>query len=216
MYEPLEAYLQEVKAQLKALPRAAHEDEISEIRLHLQALVQQSLQRGESESDAVKFALAEFGDAREVGRDLKSAWDEKPESWTRAIVAGICVAICNAFLIYAGVMLFALTDAYIFRGNESWNGLNMSLKMRIANGIVIACFCLSPIIAGWIGQKIAPKRAVLSILTIYLATAFFTWQLLPPRITMYQAALFCLPLVCLGAWSRAFWLKRSARRLIQN
>ena len=216
MHEPLEAYLKQVKAQLKSLPRGARENEINEIRLHLQAIINESVKRGASEADAVNLALTQFGDSQEVGRDLKNAWDEQPESWLRAFGAGICVAICNAVLIYASVMLFALTDAYVFRGNESWNGPNVSLKMRAAQGILIASLCLSPTIAGWIGQKIAPKRAILSIVPIYLAMAFLAWQLLVPDITLYLLVLFCLPLVCIGAWSRKWWMKKRAVRVVQQ
>ena len=215
MHEPLEAYLREVKAQLKSLPRGVREEEISEIRLHLQAIINESMKRGSSEGDAVKSAIAQFGDSQEVGRELKSAWDEKPESWLRAFGAGICVAICNTSLSFAILMLFTLTDAYVFH-YEGWNGPNMSMRMIVAQTLMKIFSWLSPVIAGWIGQKIAPKRAVLSIVPIYLATAFLSWLLLAPQIYMYLVVLFYLPLACIGAWSRKWWMKKRAVRVIQQ
>lgn len=73
MYEPLEGYLHEVEGQLKSLPTEARQEEISEMRLHLEALVNQRLKRGDGEADAVKFAIAQFGESQAVGRDLKKA-----------------------------------------------------------------------------------------------------------------------------------------------
>jgi hypothetical protein len=70
MHPQIEKYLEQVKGQLKSLPPAQSAEEIRELGIHLQALVEEGRERGLTESEAVKAAIAQFGSYRTLGREL--------------------------------------------------------------------------------------------------------------------------------------------------
>ena len=79
----LERYVETIASQLKSLPPAQRDEEVQEIRQHLDALVAGHCGAGLSEDEAVKLAIRQFGHAKQVGEELcqvsqpqrrRSAW----------------------------------------------------------------------------------------------------------------------------------------------
>jgi hypothetical protein len=69
----VERYLQSVEARLSALPPAQRDDELRELRQHLEALIVGHRARGLDDDAAVAAALRQFGHAEQLGRDLQRA-----------------------------------------------------------------------------------------------------------------------------------------------
>lgn len=100
MHPQIEKYLFQVSCQLKNLSAAQRDEEVREIGQHLQALVAEGKERGSSESEAVKTALAQFGSYRKVGRDLNNAvLGNDPSRLPRAFSAMTFVMIGQALLV---------------------------------------------------------------------------------------------------------------------
>ena len=214
MHKELESYLEQVKAQLKPLPAEKQDEELQEVHHHLQALVASRIEHGDSEDEAVAAAIRQFGNAKQVGRSLRQAWNGRPEKPFRVALAGACVLVSNAVLFYLGLMAWVFSDIYILK-NTVWRGPDVPpnslhpLAQGALNGWV---FFATPFIAGWIGGLLAPKRAVLVISPVYLAIGLSAWRQFPEA-GMHQLILFWMPLACLGALTRA-WLTR--RRSIRT
>jgi hypothetical protein len=77
MQSPLEEYLNQIAGHLRLLPSGRREEELREIRQHLEALVQAYQELGSSESDAITAALTQFGSSRENARGLEWAWQRE-------------------------------------------------------------------------------------------------------------------------------------------
>lgn len=66
----LDHYLATLEARLKSLPPARRQEEMLEIRQHLEALVAGHLRAGVSEDAAVAAAIRQFGHAEQIGQEL--------------------------------------------------------------------------------------------------------------------------------------------------
>ena len=74
MHSRLEAYLSEVSAQLGPLPGKRREEELREMRGHLEAAYAAGLARGQSEEEEARDVLAQFGVPEELGAETVAAW----------------------------------------------------------------------------------------------------------------------------------------------
>ena len=70
MHKQLEDYLSTFAARLGKLPGAQRDEELREIRQHLELLVASYRQQGKSEEEAVGLAISQFGRAEKIGREL--------------------------------------------------------------------------------------------------------------------------------------------------
>lgn len=77
MHKQLEDYLSKIEKQLAALPAQQREDELREMRSHLEMMIEENVARGYDADQAVAKALEQFGAAKKVGRDLKNAPNSK-------------------------------------------------------------------------------------------------------------------------------------------
>ena len=73
MHEQLEEYLNAFALRLNKFSAAQREDQLREIRQHLEALVASHRKSGKSEEEAISLAIAQFGRAEKIGRDLNSS-----------------------------------------------------------------------------------------------------------------------------------------------
>jgi uncharacterized membrane protein len=74
MHSLLESYLSEVAAQLSALPVKRRNEELREMRAHLENAVVVSRELGQSEDEAAQGIVAQFGTPRDLGDNLVWAW----------------------------------------------------------------------------------------------------------------------------------------------
>jgi len=70
---PLDHYLAILEARLKNLPPARRQEEMLEIRQHLEALVAGHQRAGGSAEEAVAAAIRQFGHAEQIGQALNKA-----------------------------------------------------------------------------------------------------------------------------------------------
>lgn len=70
MHPHIERYLTQVEKRLKSLSTEQRSEELRELGQHLQALVEERQENGQSEAEAVKAAMRQFGEPGRVGRDL--------------------------------------------------------------------------------------------------------------------------------------------------
>lgn len=104
MEKKLETYLQTVESELGEMREARREGELREMRQHLEAIVARLTEGGLSEEEAVEAAIAQFGVARQVGRELEKVGTRK-ESLLRILLAPIGAAACAMILSSATVTL---------------------------------------------------------------------------------------------------------------
>jgi hypothetical protein len=100
MHNELDKYLHTVAHELRGLEPHQREAELREIRGHLEAIVARLMDGGASEAEATEAAIAQFGAARKVGRDLKRT-DEAREPLWRMLLAPVAGAACVGLLAYA-------------------------------------------------------------------------------------------------------------------
>lgn len=70
MNTELETYLETLSARLSALPPARREDEMREVRGHLEALAASYRAQGHDEGEASRLAIRRFGQAERIGREI--------------------------------------------------------------------------------------------------------------------------------------------------
>ncbi len=74
---PLDHYLETMEGRLKRLTPAQRQEEIQEVRQHLEALVAGHRVAGLSEDEAIEAAIRQFGHAEQVGQELSQAPRQK-------------------------------------------------------------------------------------------------------------------------------------------
>ncbi len=97
MDKRLETYLQTVESELGEMREARREAELREMRQHLEAIVARLTEGGLSEEEATEAAIAQFGAARQVGRELEKVGTRK-ESLLRMVAAPLGGVLCYAVL----------------------------------------------------------------------------------------------------------------------
>lgn len=97
----LDAYISTIGGRLKRLSSAQREEELREIRQHLETLVAGHLAAGISQDEAVDAALRQFGHAEEMGRELAGAWQQRlPRLWP-----ALLVYLCQVLAIFVLIAL---------------------------------------------------------------------------------------------------------------
>ena len=74
MHTSLEAYLEQVAAQLSALPAKRRNEELREMRQHLLNAVTVNQELGQSKEDAAANAVMQLGTPEDLGENLVWAW----------------------------------------------------------------------------------------------------------------------------------------------
>ena len=99
----LDIYLDEVAAQLDALPVKRRSEELREIRQHLRNAVTVNRERGQSEDDAVANAVQQFGTPKDLGNNLVWAWRREEKlnrrSFWGAAIFSSAVCVFGEFLL---------------------------------------------------------------------------------------------------------------------
>ena len=99
----LDHYIETIEARLKSLSPARRQEEMQEIRQHLEALVAGHRIAGLSEDEAVEAAIRQFGHAEQVGQELSKAsrWQGMRSFWL-PLVYILTVAV--------NLVIFAIND----------------------------------------------------------------------------------------------------------
>jgi hypothetical protein len=126
----VQRYLVAIEARLGALSPAQRDEELRELRQHLEALIAGHRASGLADDAAVAAALRQFGHAEQLGRDLQRATQRaaRPRLWP-------------VFLLYLGMV--ALIFALLATANDkptdfpaTWSG-QLVLALVLPAGMVV-------------------------------------------------------------------------------
>lgn len=155
----LDRYLQSVAHELRRLPQERREEELRELRQHLEAIVARLVEGGLSEVEAVEAATAQFGEAGTVGHELVRVVP-RHESRRRTLAAGACAVMCYLGL---NLLLFIDHDLFAFlvpslRVSRVLSQVMYSLTQVMASGNALVFF-MAPLIAGIVFRCIGPRSS---------------------------------------------------------
>ncbi len=106
MHTLLDAYLDQVAAHLSALPAKRRNEELREMRQHLQNAVTVNRELGQSEEDAIQNAVTQFGTPEDLGGNLVWAWRRERMLNKRSFwVAAACTFVIMFFMPLLAVAL---------------------------------------------------------------------------------------------------------------
>lgn len=102
MYSPLDTYLQQVAAQLNALPVKRRTEELREVRQHLLDAVMVNREMGQAKESAALDAVTQFGSPEDLGESLVRAWEREEKlnkrSFWGAAIFSLAVCVFGEFL----------------------------------------------------------------------------------------------------------------------
>jgi len=201
MHEQLEDYLSKIEKQLAALPAEQREEELREIRSHLQQMIAENIARGDVADEAIAQALEQFGPAGKLGRDLKVA---KPIPWYdrgRPLLAAI-VAYTVLACIYGPFCSFVDASGILLP--------SVFHTLWLYNTVVI----FSAFVSGWVAEIVAPQKAILPLAILYFGIQGFILFTTIPLIPFHLMTLmftFVGLASFTGVWLRRKQVERSQR-----
>lgn len=102
-----ENYMSQLESRLKHLTSAQREEEMREVRGHLETLASWHTQQGKNPEDAVQEAIRQFGKAEQIGRELNDIALRKSfvssASWIGQAFAIWCCLAALHFLIFSSM-----------------------------------------------------------------------------------------------------------------
>lgn len=165
MHSLLEDYLSEVAAHLSALPIKKRNEELREMRSHLENAVIVSHELGRSEDETARNIVTQFGTAQDLGDNLVWAWQCEKKLNRRSLWGA---AVCTLGLLFLVPVLMTtlhsltglLTDASIGMGGPLLAGAvsGRLFSKRVVAGTALGAvsfhyvFGLS-VFAYWISQQ---------------------------------------------------------------
>ncbi len=94
---PLELFLNRVARELRSMPSAKRDEELRELRSHLEQRAEDFEAQGLEAKDAQSQTVEAFGSPRVLGSKLCDAWEGIPSSWWR--VAGAVLGVTMIWLV---------------------------------------------------------------------------------------------------------------------
>ena len=122
----LEQYLMTIAARMKTAPAKQRDEEVEEMRQHLEALVAGHIAQGRGEDAAVEAAIRQFGRAEQVGRGLERTWQRNQP---RSLWAPALIYLVSALLIFG----------FFATANDKPTDFPYDLGDQILLAIVIPC-----------------------------------------------------------------------------
>ncbi|MCW3098743.1 MAG: hypothetical protein JWL77_4361 [Chthonomonadaceae bacterium] len=153
MHSRLEQYLETVAQNLQALPAEERSNELTEIRLHMESLVEANRELGSTEEEAVTLTLAQFGRAQTIGKDLTRVH----QSGGKSDLSGLAGAIAFS---YFGGMLASLIMSRFFL--IALSPSPTPTAWWIARGL------LTTVCVGWLTGAVMPRHAIKGTLYAHL------------------------------------------------
>ena len=199
----LETYLGEVAAHLHPLPGKRRGEELREMRAHLEAAYAAGLARGQSEEEAARDVLAQFGTPQELGSETVAAW-RRGRSRDRRSFWG--AAAFSLFVPWLAWNLMVIAEQPFFK---QWNvGPDSGAIPGWALAILFATALLAPFLKGGLVGLLFPRlgRARLGLAVGGGCVFFGLLTGFGPSI------LIDVPIAVLSAWAVSRWRWRRLER----
>ena len=209
----LDQFLGAAARQMRIMPAALRDEELRELRGHIEQRVEDYANQGMSDDAAQARALEGLGSARKLGASLCDAWEGIAFSWWRlaATIAGVTL------LLLFGIVSTILAMVTIPMNSET------ALLPEIVPSIC-AFYMALPMFCGMLFSHWLGRRGCLVATLYFLVLAFchltltFPSDLQPPaRFTAIYDAVwlpyFWIILAFTSAWGQQFWRVRKRHQL---
>lgn len=170
----IDKYLQTVESQLRDLSQEQREEEVREMRQHLEALASRLVEGGASEAAAIQSAIEQFGPPRQVGRSVR--WASRHSQKRRRAWATLLAMACHGvgWLLIVGLVRVAGIEM------EAWPTIDRLLGFETRQPLVVALgllFLLPSFMAGIVARRTAKTpRVILDVLAAhYVLFALVLW-----------------------------------------
>ena len=124
MHRLLENYLSEVAAHLSPLPVKRRAEELREMRTHLENTVIVNRELGQSEDEAARAAVAQFGTARDLGENVVWAWQRgrslSGKSFFGAVASSLVLLNTLPHLMAVLTCMLLVPFSELMRGTYHW------------------------------------------------------------------------------------------------
>ncbi|RYX80595.1 hypothetical protein EON83_27935 [bacterium] len=143
---PLDSYLARVAHELRSLPQSKREDELKELRSHLQQRVE-DFQHGLKIEEAQQQAVCALGAPNVLGARLADAWEGIPFSWWR--VAATCAVTTMIWILSSFIAGISMALGGTFSGTALLPEL-FPLIMVFYLSVPVLCGAL---FTHWLGRR---------------------------------------------------------------
>lgn len=190
MHAQLEKYFSQIEKQLSILPEKQRQDELREVRCHLEMMIDENIAQGCDLDDAVAKALEQFGPPVDVGRGLQNARYSKRYHYRRMFYAGfaaLIIASLSSLITRFVFIKFGVFDNRALMSDPTWLLLGNCLWS-----------CVEAFFIGWAIETFLPKRDLFIIAVKAILFAIF-WGI---TLLMFGA-------MALSAYAKLFMLNTS-------
>lgn len=160
MHSLLEDYLARVAAQLSPLPAKRRDEELREMRAHLENAVIVNREMGQTENEAAQTAVAQFGTPQDLGENVVWAWRRGEQRQKQGFWGAAACALALSFLLSNTSLSETSLDApvrnaIVLLGNSAhlWGAVS-PMSPSLISGVM-----LHSLVGGLCGL-IFPKRAL--------------------------------------------------------
>ncbi len=178
MHSLLESYLSEVAAHLSALPVKQRNEELREMRAHLENAVIVSRELGQSEEEAAQNITAQFGMPQDLGDNLVWAWRRERTRNKKSLVGAVVTSLVGMCLMWfvapSGMPCTVDPVLALMERNYHWSDWEYGIFL-----LLIRDFPLYLLIGATSG-RFFPRRAVLGT---SLVVGAWTAYLVIPHLT---------------------------------
>lgn len=210
MSRRLDDYLGRVAHQLRALPQAVRENEVREMRAHLEQLIEDGMASGHNPEAATNSALMQFGEARGVGIGVRDVWEGQKTGWKPVLTAFFV-----GLLFWGGAMSSLSLGMARFQIWEKSALFPYEMHFALFAGFALVPFLTATIHARYLGRRAWMMSAALYL--SQLATEFVS--ITPPSSVSYgdyQTSFWAWNLLwgVAGAVLSAYWMRRRRYALL--
>lgn len=159
---PLDLFLNRVERELRSMPKWKKEEELRELRSHLEQRAEDFEREGLKREDAQTRATEAFESAKALGEKLCDAWEGVPQGWWHVVGAVLKVV---AISLVAQIALW-LPGLVFSQGEPSSLELLALFPyfLFLLLGAPIYCGCLLSL---WLGRR-APKVILGLLISLYV------------------------------------------------
>jgi len=174
MHSLLEQYLSEVAVHLSALPVKRRNEELREMRAHLENAVIVSRELGQTEDKAAQNIVAQFGTPKDLGEDVVWAWRrEQTRNICSLWSAAACTTgmLCLLFFVMDQRAFDLLLDKLLPHTFLLFLGKHPGYGRDFTQAIFLTTFGLAGIVASCLFPKRAVRGACLGLALFWIGWA---------------------------------------------
>lgn len=167
MHQRLEQYLNELAVRLNSLPAYQRDEELAEVRAHLEAMIAANQELGDTEEEAVHAALRQFDASRKLGQGLARTWRRGQRRTWRETLSGAAICAAGCYWGISSVITLVFYPMVATTPSEA-------ARSKVLN---LAFYVLLPILPGLVTGLATPKRAVIgTALALSVFSAYFWFR----------------------------------------